>query len=134
MLSFILQHLKVRFNLNPDVHVIRTWSYAYRQARKSYWEQIGRDRVRFHDRVNRMANILDPILAADHRQKIFNDRFLQNRTEDNISGWTTHTHIHTREIGIQPNLNEYSHCYSRYRNTNMNFFNLIWGLCVNFFK
>lgn len=58
------------------MHVLRTWTFAYQQARKGEWEQNGRDRVRFHDRIKRIELTLSPILAADHRQKIYCDRFL----------------------------------------------------------
>lgn len=62
----------------PVVHVLRTWSFAYQQARKGEWEQIGRDRVRFHERVKRMEPILLPALELNHRQKIYSERFSNN--------------------------------------------------------
>lgn len=59
----------------PKVHVMRAWSFAYRQTRKGYWEQIGRDRVRFADRIQRSADTLGAILDAKHRQQIYEQRF-----------------------------------------------------------
>lgn len=50
---------------------MRAWSYAYQQARKSHWEQIGRDRVRFGDRIRRMQDTLNPVLDAEHRERIW---------------------------------------------------------------
>jgi len=72
----------VRFNLIPVVHVLRTWTFAYQQARKGQWEQNGRDRVRFHDRIKRLESTLVPILDFDHRQKIYCDRFIRDADND----------------------------------------------------
>lgn len=65
---------QVRFAIAPCVHVIRAWSFAYRQARKSYWEQVGRDRVRFAERCRRIEETLAPVLSAKHRQRVLIDR------------------------------------------------------------
>lgn len=73
---------KVRFNLKPVVHVLRTWSFAYQQARKGEWEQCGRDRVRFSDRIKRLESTLAPVLTSDHRRKIYCDRFQQTAADD----------------------------------------------------
>lgn len=75
---FHIIQFQVRFNLTPVVHVLRAWSFAYQQARKGEWEQIGRDRVRFHERVKRMEPILLPILDSHHRQNIYQERFCKN--------------------------------------------------------
>lgn len=69
---------RVRFNLTPIVHEIRAWKFAYAQARKGHWHQIGWDRERFERRINNLADILSPILATDHRKKIFSERFCEN--------------------------------------------------------
>lgn len=63
------------------------WSFAYHQARKGEWEQYGRDRVRFEQRIEKTKTILDPILVHDHRQRIFEDRFknFDKTTQDEIS-------------------------------------------------
>lgn len=66
---------KVRFNTKPIVHVMHTWSYAYRAARKGQWEMYARDRERFRLRVQRAAVLLNPILEREHRQKIYEKRF-----------------------------------------------------------
>lgn len=59
----------------PIVHHIIAWSYAYQQARKGEWEQYGRDRVRFEQRVEKTKSVLEPVLAPEFRQKIFQERF-----------------------------------------------------------
>lgn len=65
----------MRFDLKPVVHVLRTWTYAYQQARKGEWEQIGRDRARFQERVKRMEPILLPAFDPTHREKVYSERF-----------------------------------------------------------
>lgn len=72
---------QVRFNLCPTVHEIRAWKFAYSQARKGQWEQMGRDRGRFEKRINDVSRILSPILAPDHRQKIYEQRFHEKFNE-----------------------------------------------------
>lgn len=71
---FLFQ-LQVTFNLCPVVHEIRAWKYAYSEARKGKWEQMGRDRERFEKRINELKRILSPILSVQHRQKIYEQRF-----------------------------------------------------------
>lgn len=69
---------RVKFNLCPIVHEIRAWKFAYQQARKGHWHQIGWDRERFQKRINDLGEIVTPILIADHRQKIYAERFCEN--------------------------------------------------------
>ena len=42
---------KVKFNLQPLVHHMIYWDYAYRQARISNWIQLTADRERFKQRI-----------------------------------------------------------------------------------
>ncbi|KAJ6644043.1 Protein phosphatase 1 regulatory subunit 15A, partial [Pseudolycoriella hygida] len=73
---------KVRFNLIPVVHVLRTWTYAHKVARKGEWEQIGRDRVRFLDRIRRLEPVLLPVFESAHREKVYNERFHVNACDN----------------------------------------------------
>lgn len=66
---------KVRFNLNPEVHIIRVWDFAYRQARKGEWETVARDRERFKKRIEEAESILEPVFDCNMRQTVFRDRF-----------------------------------------------------------
>lgn len=66
---------KIRFNEQPTIHKMIVWSFAYRAARKSVWEIAARDRVRFRNRISNMEIILKPILNAEHRLKIWLQRF-----------------------------------------------------------
>ncbi|XP_046743948.1 uncharacterized protein LOC124409976 isoform X3 [Diprion similis] len=67
--------LKVRFSQHPIIHTMIAWDYAYRAARKGPWEAMVRDRARFKDLINKMSQILDPILAPQHRSEIWQHRF-----------------------------------------------------------
>lgn len=55
---------------------MRTWDFAYRSARRGHWEQMGRDRGRFLNRIKRTEEILSPCLEREHRNKIYLNRFL----------------------------------------------------------
>lgn len=67
---------KVRFNLKPEIHVMHTWDFAYRAARKGDWQEIARDRDRFQQRIKRVAPTINIILNSNHREKVYKDRFL----------------------------------------------------------
>lgn len=66
---------QVSFNSTPVVHVMVTWDYAYRAARRGPWEEIARDNERFKRRINSIAVVLDPILKNTHRLKVWQERF-----------------------------------------------------------
>ncbi|KAL7737465.1 hypothetical protein ACLKA6_007603 [Drosophila palustris] len=67
---------RVRFNLKPEIHVMHTWDFAYRAARKGGWQELARDRDRFQQRIKRVAPTINTILNSNHRDKIYKDRFL----------------------------------------------------------
>ncbi|XP_058036615.1 protein phosphatase 1 regulatory subunit 15A isoform X2 [Ahaetulla prasina] len=62
---------KVRFSPVVTVHSLVVWDYASRAARRGPWEEMARDRCRFHRRITQMAAILEPCLAEDHRDKVW---------------------------------------------------------------
>lgn len=66
---------KVRFNLKTEVHVMRMWDFAYRQARKGEWEMAARDRERFRKRIEETEKILKPVFERDLREKLYYERF-----------------------------------------------------------
>ncbi|XP_033221807.1 uncharacterized protein LOC117175994 [Belonocnema kinseyi] len=66
---------KVRFNLNPTIHKMVKWDFAYRAARLGPWETMARDRERFRGRINHVGRVIEPVLATDFRTKIWNERF-----------------------------------------------------------
>jgi len=58
---------RVRFVEGPElisVHRICTWSFAYKAARKGPWEQMARDRAHFRRKIESVALVLEPCLAA----------------------------------------------------------------------
>ena len=58
--------MKLRFDSNPPtVHVLHVWHYAYKEARRGPWEQIARDRLRFHRRIEKTAEVIEPILKKN---------------------------------------------------------------------
>lgn len=69
------QTKKVSFAQTPIIHIMVTWNYAYRAARKGQWEEMARDNERFKGRINSIAAVLDPILTSKHRSKIWQERF-----------------------------------------------------------
>lgn len=70
------QTKKVNFDPTPVVHVMVTWNYAYRAARRGPWEQIARDNERFRGRINSFfAIVLNPILNSTHRSQVWQERF-----------------------------------------------------------
>lgn len=68
--------------MKPIVHVMYTWNYAYRAARKGHWETFVRDRERFKLRIQRTAVSIEPILKLEHRQHIFETRFAKLLLKD----------------------------------------------------
>ena len=69
---------KVKFNLDPVVHVMVQWDYAYRAARRGPWEEMARDRERFKGRINCIERVLNPILTNQHRTHVWQERFSPN--------------------------------------------------------
>ncbi|KAM0731649.1 Protein phosphatase 1 regulatory subunit 15A [Formica fusca] len=71
----IVQTKKVSFAPTPIIHIMVTWNYAYRAARKGQWEEMARDSERFKGRINSIAAVLNPILTSKHRSKVWQERF-----------------------------------------------------------
>ena len=53
-------------NQLEEVHCIIAWQYAYRSARKGFWEHYALDRDRFRNRIDSVARVVEPCL----RQKL----------------------------------------------------------------
>lgn len=68
-------HRKVTFATGKNLqtrHLLICWSFAYQSARKGPWMNLSLDTKRFHDRIDKLKSIIDPVLDPGHRQKIFN--------------------------------------------------------------
>lgn len=64
------------------IRYIHTWKTASRLARDgSDWMRLALDRSRFRDRVNRAATYLDEILDINHRNQIYQQRFVASSTD-----------------------------------------------------
>jgi hypothetical protein len=53
---------KVKFQVNPEIHEIIAWDFAYRQARKGHWKNYATDRLQFRRRLDQTAKIIEPVL------------------------------------------------------------------------
>ncbi|XP_044844098.1 protein phosphatase 1 regulatory subunit 15A [Mauremys mutica] len=58
---------KVRFSPVVTVHPLLVWPFASRAARRGPWEELARDRSRFHRRIEQLGAILRPCLEPGHR-------------------------------------------------------------------
>lgn len=68
---------KVRFNLKPNIYFEKkSWELDYWKAREDEWL---RDIFHFRRRIELAELALSPILKYEHRRKIYNQRFFNNR-------------------------------------------------------
>lgn len=65
----------VKFNLQPEMHHLHVWNYAYREARKGPWMRIALDRYRFKRRIALIGSNISNVFDKHHRMKIFSQRF-----------------------------------------------------------
>lgn len=54
------------------VHLMVTWSYAYRAARKGTWCQFRCDQMRFSTKIKTVGEVLHSVLQPQHREKMYN--------------------------------------------------------------
>lgn len=69
--------VQVTFDLCPTVHMMHLWQFAYAEARKGSWELLCLDRNRFENRIKGLNHIISPVLEVNHREMIFNERFME---------------------------------------------------------
>lgn len=69
---------------DSKVHVLVTWSFAYRKARENIYGPMAVDRMRFQRRIKLTEILLNNILTYKHRCKIYECRFLKHDTPINI--------------------------------------------------
>ena len=60
----------VHFSENPTIYFMTDWSKDSREARKSVWMKIARDRRRFKKRIRQTAQQIEWCLITTHREKI----------------------------------------------------------------
>lgn len=62
---------RVSFNTEKNTtHFMITWSFAYKNARKSNWLQIRADNDRFKRRCNDIEHNISYVFGDDHRKDI----------------------------------------------------------------
>lgn len=54
---------------------MRTWDFAYRQARKGEWEMAARDRERFKKRIHETEDVLSIVFDKNVRDRVYQERF-----------------------------------------------------------
>lgn len=63
---------KVRFNEDAnEAYTLFTWKYAHQAARRGFWEEAARDRMRFKRRIQEVGTYINPILDVVHRNSIY---------------------------------------------------------------
>lgn len=63
---------KVTFNEDINkTYFLWIWTFAYNQARRNTWESAALDRIRFGQRIEEAALILNPILDLSHRNNVY---------------------------------------------------------------
>lgn len=68
----------VHFKTTPTIHLMYVWNFAYRSARQGEWQIYARDHERFGFRIQQTSVLLNKILMAEHRNKIYNERFIHS--------------------------------------------------------
>lgn len=59
---------KVRFNNIHNIQIMHVWQFAYAQARRDKWQEIARDRLRFHNKITEFDQIISPILRKSQAE------------------------------------------------------------------
>jgi hypothetical protein len=59
-----------------QVHQMRVWAYAHKEARRSSWMSVAADRFRFNNRIAQCERLLNFALSSEHRKRIYNERFV----------------------------------------------------------
>ena len=60
---------KVRFSGKVQVKYLHVWTFASREARKSVWMDIAKDRAHFKFKIlHKFSKLLDPIMESKYMQ------------------------------------------------------------------
>lgn len=67
----------VRINEEQNqLYLLVVWDFAYRNARKSDWEKVYLDKLRFKRRIKDCEIELSNVFSKTHRMLIYNERFI----------------------------------------------------------
>ncbi|CAL8357165.1 unnamed protein product [Lota lota] len=69
-ISTTSSHKQVRFSPVVHVHVMRSWPFARQACRKGPWEEMVRDRDRFHRRIVDVEKAIGHCFTQQHRERI----------------------------------------------------------------
>lgn len=58
---------------------------ATRECRNKFWENFAIDRCRFQHRISKLVDVLNKVLTASHRNKIYRERFESSEDSGNDS-------------------------------------------------
>ncbi len=58
-----------------DVRVMVVWQHASREARRSSWQRLYLDDLRFKRTISCLQDIINPVLNSQHRSIVFDERF-----------------------------------------------------------
>jgi len=80
---YVIYYLQVSFAENEKLVNIVEFDddLDSKKTRECYWEIFARDRARFKDRVEQAAAVLNPILESEHRDRVYNGRQTEARSE-----------------------------------------------------
>lgn len=67
---------RVHFSDNIRTQHLVVWKFAARTARMGDWRKHVADRIRFQQRISQYAPELDKVLSAQHREKVWSQRFV----------------------------------------------------------
>ncbi|XP_055371843.1 uncharacterized protein LOC129605872 [Condylostylus longicornis] len=73
--SKIKKKRKVRFNLIPQIRILRTWLLAHKLARQSNWESAIDARNKFKRRIEHTGKVISVVLSSLHRTRVYKERF-----------------------------------------------------------
>ena len=60
---------KVRFSGKVQVKYLHVWTFASREARKSVWMDIAKDRAHFKFKIlHKFSKLLDPVMESKYMQ------------------------------------------------------------------
>ena len=62
---------KVKFSDIANVHYMRVWPFAHREARKGLWMQLARDNERFKMRIYFTELTIQHVFDKEHREYVY---------------------------------------------------------------
>lgn len=67
---------KVMFKTDEELVTVHLFEDCEFGNRAGPWEQYARDRVRFHDRIQNLSRVINPVFSEVHREDVYRKRFM----------------------------------------------------------